>query len=235
MRGNNDLLTLTQPDAVREIHLAYFQAGADIVSTNTFSSTVIAQADYGMESLVPELNRVCAQLVRDAAEKAQKRDGRPRFVAGAIGPTNRTASLSPDVNNPGFRAVSFDDLKAAYAEQAAALLEGGVDILLVETIFDTLNAKAALYAIAELEDARGEKIPVMVSGTITDLSGRMLAGQTPEAFWNSIRHASPLSVGLNCALGAKEMRAHMAEIGAHRRHADLRLSECRPAERIRSL
>jgi len=213
VRGNNDLLTLTQPDAVREIHLAYFQAGADIVSTNTFSSTVIAQADYGMESLVPELNRVSAQLVRDAAEKAQKRDGRPRFVAGAIGPTNRTASLSPDVNNPGFRAVSFDDLKAAYAEQAAALLEGGVDILLVETIFDTLNAKAALYAIAELEDARGEKIPVMVSGTITDLSGRMLAGQTPEAFWNSIRHASPLSVGLNCALGAKEMRAHMAEIG----------------------
>ncbi len=143
---------------------------------------------------------------------AQKRDGRPRFVAGAIGPTNRTASLSPDVNNPGFRAVSFDELKAAYAEQARALLEGGVDILLVETIFDTLNAKAALYAIAELEEARGERIPVMISGTITDLSGRMLAGQTPEAFWNSIRHASPLSVGLNCALGAKEMRAHMAEI-----------------------
>jgi 5-methyltetrahydrofolate--homocysteine methyltransferase len=182
VRGNNDLLILTQPDAVREIHLAYFQAGADIVSTNTFSSTVIAQADYGMESLVPELNRVGAQLVRDAAISAQKRDGRQRFVAGAIGPTNRTASISPDVNNPGFRAVSFDDLKAAYAEQAAALLEGGVDILLLETIFDTLNAKAALYAIAELEEARGEKIPVMISGTITDLSGRMLAGQTPEAF-----------------------------------------------------
>ncbi len=212
VRGNNDLLILTQPDAVREIHLAYFQAGADIVSTNTFSSTVIAQADYGMESLVPELNRVGAQLVRDAAISAQKRDGRQRFVAGAIGPTNRTASISPDVNNPGFRAVSFDELKAAYAEQAAALLEGGVDILLVETIFDTLNAKAALYAIAELEEARGEKIPVMISGTITDLSGRMLAGQTPEAFWNSIRHAAPLSVGLNCALGAKEMRAHIAEI-----------------------
>jgi 5-methyltetrahydrofolate--homocysteine methyltransferase len=212
VRGNNDLLTLTQADAVREIHLAYFQAGADIVSTNTFSSTAIAQADYGMEGLVPELNRVGAQLVREAAIAAQKRDGRPRFVAGAIGPTNRTASLSPDVNNPGFRAVSFDELKEAYAEQAKALLEGGVDILLVETVFDTLNAKAALYAIAELEEARGEKIPVMVSGTITDLSGRMLAGQTPEAFWNSIRHASPLSVGLNCALGAKEMRAHMAEI-----------------------
>ena len=212
VRGNNDLLILTQPDAVREIHLAYFQAGADIVSTNTFSSTVIAQADYGMESLVPELNRVGAQLVRDAAISAQKRDGRQRFVAGAIGPTNRTASISPDVNNPGFRAVSFDDLKAAYAEQAAALLEGGVDILLLETIFDTLNAKAALYAIAELEEARGEKIPVMISGTITDLSGRMLAGQTPEAFWNAIRHAAPLSVGLNCALGAKEMRAHIAEL-----------------------
>ncbi len=212
VRGNNDLLTLTQPDAVREIHLAYFQAGADIVSTNTFSSTVIAQADYGMEGIVPELNRASAQLVRDAALVAQKRDGRPRFVAGAIGPTNRTASISPDVNNPGFRAVSFDELKAAYTEQAAALLDGGVDILLLETIFDTLNAKAALYAIAELEDVRGEKIPVMISGTITDLSGRMLAGQTPEAFWNSIRHASPLSVGLNCALGAKEMRAHIAEL-----------------------
>ncbi|MET0277572.1 MAG: methionine synthase [Pseudorhodoplanes sp.] len=212
VRGNNDLLTLTQGDAVREIHLAYFQAGADIVSTNTFSSTAIAQADYGMEKLVPELNRVGAQLVREAADIAQKRDGRPRFVAGALGPTNRTASLSPDVNNPGFRAVSFDELKAAYTEQSKALLEGGVDILLLETIFDTLNAKAALYAIAELEDARGEKIPVMVSGTITDLSGRMLAGQTPEAFWNSIRHAQPLSIGLNCALGAKEMRAHMAEI-----------------------
>jgi 5-methyltetrahydrofolate--homocysteine methyltransferase len=212
VRGNNDLLTLTQPDAVREIHLAYFQAGADIVSTNTFSSTAIAQADYGMEGLVAELNRVSAQLVREAAEVAKKRDGRPRFVAGAMGPTNRTASISPDVNNPGFRAVTFDALKAAYAEQAAALLDGGVDILLVETIFDTLNAKAALYAIAELEEARGEKIPVMISGTITDLSGRMLAGQTPEAFWNSVRHAAPLSVGLNCALGAKEMRAHIAEL-----------------------
>ena len=234
VRGNNDLLILTQPDAVREIHLAYFQAGADIVSTNTFSSTVIAQADYGMESLVPELNRVGAQLVREAA-MAQKRDGRPRFVAGAMGPTNRTASISPDVNNPGFRAVSFDELKAAYAEQAAALLEGGVDILLVETIFDTLNAKAALYAIAELEEARGEKIPVMISGTITDLSGRMLAGQTPEAFWNAIRHATPL-------VGRAELRARrQGNARAYRRavarcrHADLRLSECRAAERVRAL
>ena len=212
LRGNNDLLTLTQKDAVLDIHLSYFRAGADIVSTNTFSSTAIAQADYGMEGLVAELNREAAKLVREAASIVAKEDGKPRFVAGAIGPTNRTASISPDVNNPGFRAVSFDDLKRAYAEQATALLEGGVDILLVETIFDTLNAKAALYAIAELEEARGEKLPVMVSGTITDRSGRMLSGQTPEAFWNSVRHAAPLSVGLNCALGAKEMRAHMAEI-----------------------
>jgi len=212
VRGNNDLLSLTQGDAVRDIHLAYFRAGADIVSTNTFSSTVIAQADYGMEGLVPDLNRTSAILVCEAAAIAQKEDGKQRFVAGAMGPTNRTASLSPDVNNPGFRAVTFDELKNAYAQQAAALLEGGVDLLLVETIFDTLNAKAALYAIAELEEARGEKIPVMISGTITDLSGRMLAGQTPEAFWNSIRHAAPLSVGLNCALGAKEMRAHMDDL-----------------------
>jgi 5-methyltetrahydrofolate--homocysteine methyltransferase len=212
LRGNNDLLTLTQPDAVRDIHLAYFRAGADIVSTNTFSSTSIAQADYGMQGFVAELNREGVRLVREAADLAQKEDGRPRYVAGAVGPTNRTASLSPDVNNPGYRAVAFDDLRTAYAAQAAALVESGVDILLLETIFDTLNAKAALYAIAELEEARGEKIPVMVSGTITDRSGRMLAGQTPEAFWNSIRHAAPLSVGLNCALGAKEMRAHIAEL-----------------------
>jgi 5-methyltetrahydrofolate--homocysteine methyltransferase len=212
LRGNNDLLVLTRPDAVRDIHLQYFRAGTDIVSTNTFSSTFIAQADYGMEGLVHELNRDAARLVREAAVIAQKEDGKKRYAAGAMGPTNRTASLSPDVNNPGFRAVSFDELKAAYAEQAAALIEGGVDILLVETIFDTLNAKAALYAIAELEDQLGKSIPVMISGTITDLSGRTLSGQTPEAFWNSVRHASPFSIGLNCALGAREMRAHMAEL-----------------------
>ncbi len=212
LRGNNDLLILSQPEKVRDIHLAYFRAGADIVSTNTFSSTAIAQADYGMEALVSELNREGARLVREAAAIAEKEDGRPRFVAGALGPTNRTASISPDVNNPGFRAVTFDELKAAYREQAAALIEGGVDIILVETIFDTLNAKAALYAVAELEDERGVSVPVMISGTITDLSGRMLSGQTPAAFWHSIRHATPLSVGLNCALGAKEMRAHIAEI-----------------------
>jgi 5-methyltetrahydrofolate--homocysteine methyltransferase len=212
LRGNNDLLVLTRPDAVRDIHLQYFRAGVDIVSTNTFSSTAIAQADYGMEALVSELNREAARLVREAAAIAEKEDGRKRYAVGAMGPTNRTASISPDVNNPGFRAVTFDDLKAAYLEQAAALVDGGVDLLLVETIFDTLNAKAALYAIAELEDKLGRSIPVMISGTITDLSGRTLSGQTPEAFWNSVRHASPFSIGLNCALGAKEMRAHMAEI-----------------------
>jgi 5-methyltetrahydrofolate--homocysteine methyltransferase len=212
LRGNNDLLTLTQPDAVRDIHLSYVRAGADIVCTNTFSSTAIAQADYGMESLVGELNRAGAQLAREAAAIVGKEDGRPRFVAGAMGPTNRTASISPDVNNPGFRAVTFDQLRHAYAEQAAALLEGGVDLLLIETIFDTLNAKAAIYAIAELSEARGQRIPLMISGTITDRSGRMLAGQTPTAFWHSVRHAAPLTIGFNCALGAKEMRAHVAEL-----------------------
>src|SRR5690606_17896145 len=163
LRGNNDLLVLTRPDAVRDIHLQYFRAGADIVSTNTFSSTAIAQADYGTQDLVPELNREAARLAREAAAIAEKEDGRKRFAAGAMGPTNRTASISPDVNNPGYRAVTFDELKAAYAEQAAALIEGGIDILLVETIFDTLNAKAALYAIAELEDQLGKSIPVMIS------------------------------------------------------------------------
>ena len=212
VRGNNDLLILTAPDIIRDMHLAYFRAGADIVSSNTFSSTAIAQADYGMEALVPELNREGARLVREAARLAGKEDGRPRFVAGAIGPTNRTASMSPDVNNAAYRAVTFDQLREAYGAQAANLMDGGIDVFLIETIFDTLNAKAALYAIDELCEARGVDIPVMISGTITDRSGRMLSGQTPEAFWNSVRHSSPLSVGFNCALGAKEMRAHVAEL-----------------------
>src|SRR5262245_61426315 len=213
VRGNNDLLILTQPDAVREIHLAYFRAGADIVSTNTFSSTRIAQADYGMAGIVRELNVEGARLARAAADLAQKEDGRPRFVAGALGPTNRTASISPDVSNPGFRAVTFDELTAAYAEQVEGLLDGGADVLLIETIFDTLNAKAAIAAIADVTAARGVRVPVMISGTITDRSGRLLSGQTPAAFWNSVRHAAPITIGLNCALGAKEMRAHIAEIG----------------------
>jgi 5-methyltetrahydrofolate--homocysteine methyltransferase len=212
LRGNNDILALSQPDALRRIHLDYLRAGADIVSTNTFSSTRIAQADYAAESVVTELNVNAARLAKEAAETAAREDGRLRFVAGAIGPTNRTASISPDVANPGFRAISFDELRLAYGEQARGLLDGGVDILLIETVFDTLNAKAALYAITELFEERGASVPVMISGTITDLSGRMLSGQTPEAFWISVRHASPFTIGLNCALGAKEMRAHIAEL-----------------------
>ena len=212
VRGNNDLLNLSQPEKIREIHLAYFRAGADIVSTNTFSSTRIAQADYGMSGIAIELNREGAKLARAAADQAQREDGRPRFVAGAIGPTNRTASISPDVANPGFRAITFDELRAAYAEQVAGLIDGGADLLLVETIFDTLNAKAAIAAIADVVEAGGVPRPVMISGTITDRSGRLLSGQTPAAFWNSVRHAAPFSIGLNCALGAGEMRAHVAEI-----------------------
>jgi 5-methyltetrahydrofolate--homocysteine methyltransferase len=213
VRGNNDLLILTQAEAIQRIHLEYYRAGADIVSTNTFSSTSIAQADYGMQEIARELNVEGAKLARAAADIAQREDGRPRFVAGALGPTNRTASISPDVSNPGFRAVTFDELRAAYGEQARGLIEGGADLLLIETIFDTLNAKAAIYAIMETFDELGRTLPVMISGTITDRSGRLLSGQTPEAFWNAVRHASPLSIGLNCALGAKEMRAHVAELG----------------------
>ena len=213
LRGNNDLLILTQPDAIREMHLAYLLAGADIVATNTFSSTTIAQADYGMEALAYELNFEGARLAREAAEQARAKDGIRRFVAGALGPTNRTASISPDVNNPGYRATSFDELRLAYSEAARGLIEGGADILLVETIFDTLNAKAALYGIDETFEALGIKLPVMISGTITDLSGRTLSGQTPSAFWHSLRHTNPFTIGLNCALGAREMRAHIAEIG----------------------
>ncbi len=212
VRGNNDLLNLSRPNSVRAIHLAYFRAGADIVSTNTFSSTRIAQADYGMAEIAYELNLEGARLAHKAAAVAQDEDGRPRFVAGAIGPTNRTASISPDVLNPSFRAVTFDELRFAYAEQVRGLIEGGVDVLLVETIFDTLNAKAAIFACAEVMEACGVRLPIMISGTITDRSGRLLSGQTPEAFWNSIAHAAPLSVGLNCALGAKQMRAHIAEL-----------------------
>src|SRR6201996_8115023 len=213
VRGNNDLLNLTRPDSVRAIHLAYFRAGADIVSTNTFSSTHIAQADYGMAEIAYELNLEGARLARQAAQLAQDEDGRPRFVAGAIGPTNRTASISPDVLNPSFRAITFDQLRAAYAEQVRGLIEGGVDILLIETIFDTLNAKAAIFACTDVMQECGIRLPIMISGTITDRSGRLLSGQTPEAFWNSVNHAAPLSIGLNCALGAKQMRAHIAELG----------------------
>ena len=213
VKGNNDLLILTQPQAIEDIHFAYLDAGADIVATNTFSSTSIAQADYDMVDLAYELNRDGAKLARNAANRATAKDGKPRFVAGALGPTNRTASISPDVANPGYRAVTFDDLRIAYSEQINGLLDGGADVLLVETIFDTLNAKAALYAIAEITEERGIHVPVMISGTITDKSGRLLSGQLPEAFWYSVQHANPITIGFNCALGAEDLRAHIADIG----------------------
>jgi 5-methyltetrahydrofolate--homocysteine methyltransferase len=213
LRGNNDLLSLTQPRLVRDIHWQYLEAGADILETNTFNSTSIALADYGMEALAREFNQAAARLARDATNAWQaKHGGAPRFVAGVLGPTNRTASLSPDVNDPGFRAVNFDQLVAAYAEAIHGLLDGGVELLLVETVFDTLNAKAALFAIDSTFEARGLRLPVLISGTITDASGRTLSGQTAEAFYNSVRHARPVAIGLNCALGAKELRPYVEEL-----------------------
>ena len=213
VRGNVDLLNLTRPDAIRAFHIDYLRAGADIVETNTFTSTSIAQADYGMQGIAYEMNREGARLARAAADAiTAETPDRPRFVAGAIGPTNRSASISPDISNPGYRAVTFADLVAAYGQAARGLVEGGADILLIETIFDTLNAKAAIYAFEEIFAETGIRLPVMISGTITDLSGRTLSGQTPAAFWHSVRHAQPLTIGLNCALGAKEMRAHIDEI-----------------------
>ena len=210
LQGNNDLLSITRPDIIRGIHMAYLEAGADIVETNTFSSTSIAQADYQLEDLAYELNLASARVAREAADEMTARDSdRPRFVAGAMGPTNRTASLSPDVNDPGYRAVTFDQLRAAYAEQARGLLDGGVDALLVETVFDTLNAKAALFAIEELFEERGDRVPIMVSGTITDASGRTLSGQTAEAFLISMSHVPLLSIGFNCALGARQLKPHL--------------------------
>ncbi len=211
LKGNNDLLVLTQPAIIREIHAAYLDAGADIVETNTFNSTSVSMHDYGMASLVPELNREAARLAREVADKYSTPD-RPRFVAGILGPTNRTASLSPDVNNPGFRNITFDELVTAYTEATQALVEGGADLLMVETIFDTLNAKAALFAIQQFFDQTGQRLPVMISGTITDASGRTLSGQTTEAFWNSLSHIRPLSFGLNCALGATQLRPYIAEL-----------------------
>lgn len=212
LQGNNDILNITQSNAVRDVHLEYFRAGSDIVETNTFSSTTIAQADYGTEDYVDEINLCGARVAREAADMAEKEDGRPRYVAGALGPTNRTASISPDVNDPGFRAVTFDELRLAYGQQARALVEGGVDLMLVETIFDTLNAKAALFAINEVAEEKGIKLRTIVSGTISDMSGRVLSGQTPEAFWNSLKHVRPFAFGLNCGLGAGEMREYIAEL-----------------------
>ena len=212
LKGNNDLLVLTRPEVIGEIHRRYLEAGADIIETNTFNSNATSQADYGAEALVRELNLAAAQIARRAADDVAARTGRPRFVAGALGPTNRTASLSPHVNDPGFRNVSFDELAATYAEATRALVEGGVDAILVETIFDTLNAKAALFAVRRVLDELGLDLPVMISGTITDASGRTLSGQTVEAFWNSVRHARPEVIGLNCALGAKQLRPYIEEL-----------------------
>jgi len=210
LQGNNDLLSITQPEAIKEIHALYFEAGADIAETNTFSGTTIAMEDYGMEDLVYELNYESAKIAREVADEyTAKNPDKPRYVAGAIGPTNRTASMSPDVNDPGYRAVTFDQLRVAYKLQIEALLDGGCDILLVETIFDTLNAKAALFAIEEVNDAREIKTPIMVSGTITDASGRTLSGQTAEAFLVSVSHIDMLSIGFNCALGANQLTPHL--------------------------
>ena len=210
LQGNNDLLSLTQPQAIAEIHLKYFLAGADIVETNTFSATTIAMADYEMQELVYEMNVESARIAKKVAEElTQENPGKPRFVAGAMGPTNKTASMSPDVNDPGFRAISFAELHTAYKQQAKALIEGGVDVLLVETVFDTLNAKAALFAIDELKEELELNIPVMISGTITDASGRTLSGQTAEAFLISVSHIPLLSIGFNCALGAKQLSPHL--------------------------
>jgi 5-methyltetrahydrofolate--homocysteine methyltransferase len=216
VKGNNDLLSITQPKIIQSIHKAYLEAGADIIETNTFSSTSIAQADYDMQSLAYELNVAAAQCARKAIEEFvsdSKEANNYKFIAGAIGPLNKTLSLSPDVNNPGFRTVTFDEVADAYYEQIKGLVDGGVDLLLIETIFDTLNAKAAIYAIKKyFRDTKKEELPIMISGTITDASGRTLSGQTLEAFYISVSHANPLSVGLNCALGAKEMRPHIEEL-----------------------
>jgi len=213
LKGNNDLLSITQPAVISQIHKEFLDAGADIIETNTFNSTAVSMADYHMEFLVDELNLVSAQLARAAVDEYTAiNPDKPRFVAGSIGPTNKTASLSPDVNNPGFRAVSFDDLVATYKQQATALAKGGVDIFLIETVFDTLNCKAAIFALLEVKDELEIDTPIMISGTITDASGRTLSGQTVEAFWYSVSHAKPLSIGLNCALGADQMRPFIKEL-----------------------
>jgi 5-methyltetrahydrofolate--homocysteine methyltransferase len=213
-KGNNDILALTKPEVPGSIHRAYFEAGADIACTNTFSANRISQSDYGAEHLVREINVASAKLARGIADESAAKDGRPRFVAGALGPTNKTLSLSPDVNDPGYREVDFDQMKTIYREQIDALVEGGVDFILIETIFDTLNAKAAIMATLEAEQALGRELPLMISMTLTDLSGRNLSGHTVEAFWASVRHAKPLTIGLNCSFGAEQLRPHLATLSA---------------------
>ena len=221
LKGNNDLLSITRPDVIRDIHNRFLDAGADIIETNTFNSNAPSMADYGMEDLVIELNATAARLARDCADTHAAKSGTPRYVAGVLGPTNRTASISPDVNDPGFRNIKFDDLADTYEVSAIALIEGGVDFLMIETIFDTLNAKAAVVGLKRAFRATGTELPVMISGTITDASGRTLSGQTTEAFWNSVRHVNPFVIGLNCALGAKDLRQYVAELS---RIADTRVS-----------
>ncbi|MDE0880099.1 MAG: homocysteine S-methyltransferase family protein [Sphingomonas bacterium] len=208
-KGNNDILALTKPEVPESIHRAYFEAGADIAETNTFSANRISQADYGAQGLVREINVASAQLARRLADEFQAKDGRPRFVAGAVGPTNKTLSLSPDVNDPGFREIDFDELKDVYREQTDALVEGGADFILIETVFDTLNAKAGIMAAIESGEALGRDLPIMLSMTLTDLSGRNLSGHTVEAFWHAVRHAKPLTIGLNCSFGAEQLRPHV--------------------------
>jgi 5-methyltetrahydrofolate--homocysteine methyltransferase len=208
-KGNNDLLVLTRPEIITEITEAYLDAGSDIVSTNTFNANTISQGDYDAEHLVTDMNHAAARIARDAANEWEARDGRPRFVAGAIGPTNKTLSLSPDVNDPGFRAIDFDTMKDVYADQTRALLDGGCDFILIETIFDTLNAKSAIMAAIEVGEERGIEVPLMISMTITDMSGRNLSGHSVEAFWHTVRHARPLTIGLNCAFGADLLRPHV--------------------------
>jgi 5-methyltetrahydrofolate--homocysteine methyltransferase len=211
VKGNNELLSLTRPDVIRDIHERYLAAGADLIETNTFGATTIAQADYDMADLAYEMNVASARIAREACDKYSTPD-KPRFVAGAVGPTPKTASISPDVNDAGARNVNFEELRAAYYDQVKALVEGGSDVLLVETIFDTLNAKAALFAIEEFFEASGERLPLIISGTVTDASGRILSGQTVTAFWHSVRHSQPLAIGLNCALGATLMRPYIQEL-----------------------
>ncbi|MBU3077138.1 homocysteine S-methyltransferase family protein [Sphingomonas quercus] len=211
-KGNNDLLAITRPEVIAEITEAYLAAGSDIVSTNTFNANRISQADYGAEHLVRDMNLAAARIARDAADAAEAADGRPRFVAGAIGPTNKTLSLSPDVNDPGFRAITFDELKDVYRDQAEALVDGGADFILIETVFDTLNAKAGIKAVLEMAEARGHEIPIMLSFTVTDMSGRNLSGHSIDSFWASVRHARPLTIGMNCSFGAPQLRPHVATI-----------------------
>jgi 5-methyltetrahydrofolate--homocysteine methyltransferase len=213
-KGNNDLLNLTRPDVVEKICDSFAEAGADVLATNTFNANRISQADFGSEGLVADINRAAARIVRDVARRHSESDGRPRWVAGAMGPTNKTLSLSPDVNDPAFREVDFDQVKAVYREQVDALVEGGVDFILIETVFDTLNAKAAIMATLEAEQALGRELPLMVSMTLTDLSGRNLSGHTVEAFWATVRHARPLTIGLNCSFGAAQLRPHLAALSA---------------------